>query len=99
MSNCSICGEPMAAGEEVFKFHGYSGPCPKPPQPNGAARVAGMKHAPAINLIEQLRDEYIGEHCQSYPDGHYVSTPAQNEYIGYLEDIIQLLRTDAKANP
>lgn len=28
---CDICGEPMPAGEEMFKFHGYSGPCPKPP--------------------------------------------------------------------
>ena len=28
---CTICGEPMPAGEEMFKFHGYSGPCPKPP--------------------------------------------------------------------
>lgn len=30
-SNCELCGEPMPAGEEMFKFHGYSGPCPKPP--------------------------------------------------------------------
>lgn len=29
---CELCGEPMPAGEEMFKFHGYSGPCPKPPQ-------------------------------------------------------------------
>jgi hypothetical protein len=65
----------------------------------GRAHAAVAKHEPAIKLIEQLRDEYIGEHCQSYPDGHYVSTQAQNEYIGYLEDILQLLRTDAKANP
>lgn len=28
---CSICGELMPPGEEMFKFHGYSGPCPKPP--------------------------------------------------------------------
>ena len=28
---CDLCGEPMPAGEEMFKFHGYSGPCPKPP--------------------------------------------------------------------
>lgn len=28
---CSLCGEPMPAGEEMFTFHGYSGPCPKPP--------------------------------------------------------------------
>lgn len=33
MPNCEICGEPMPDGEEVFKFHGYSGPCPKPPLP------------------------------------------------------------------
>ena len=28
---CEICGEPMPDGETMFKFHGYSGPCPKPP--------------------------------------------------------------------
>lgn len=31
MSNCEICGAPMPTGEEMFKYHGYSGPCPKPP--------------------------------------------------------------------
>jgi hypothetical protein len=30
---CEICGEPMLEGEEMFKFHGYSVPCPKPPLP------------------------------------------------------------------
>jgi hypothetical protein len=28
---CELCGEPMPQGETMFKFHGYSGPCPKPP--------------------------------------------------------------------
>jgi len=28
---CALCGEPLPEGEEMFKFHGYSGPCPKPP--------------------------------------------------------------------
>ena len=27
---CELCGEPMPKGEEMFKYHGYSGPCPKP---------------------------------------------------------------------
>lgn len=27
---CELCGEPMPPGEEMFRFHGYSGPCPKP---------------------------------------------------------------------
>lgn len=32
-AKCQICGEPMPAGEEMFFYHGYSGPCPKPPLP------------------------------------------------------------------
>ena len=30
-TKCELCGEPMPPGETMFKFHGYSGPCPKPP--------------------------------------------------------------------
>lgn len=30
---CRVCGEPMPEGEEMFSYHGYSGPCPKPPLP------------------------------------------------------------------
>lgn len=30
---CALCGEPMPAGEEMFKYHGFSGPCPKSPTP------------------------------------------------------------------
>lgn len=28
---CGICQQPMPEGEEMFKFHGYSGGCPTPP--------------------------------------------------------------------
>jgi hypothetical protein len=31
---CGLCGEPMPPGEEMFKFHGYSGPCPTKPEPH-----------------------------------------------------------------
>lgn len=34
--NCELCGQPMSKGEEMFKYHGYSGPCPKPPLPKPA---------------------------------------------------------------
>lgn len=34
-ATCALCGEPMPAGEEMFKYHGYSGPCPKPPLDKG----------------------------------------------------------------
>jgi hypothetical protein len=33
MANCELCGEPMPPNEEMFKFHGYSGSCPKPMLP------------------------------------------------------------------
>jgi hypothetical protein len=39
---CALCGEPMPPGEEMFKYHGYSGPClipPKSPNPDKALRV------------------------------------------------------------
>lgn len=38
MNTCQICGEPMPEGEEMFNYHGYSGPCPKPPLPKSGAR-------------------------------------------------------------
>lgn len=28
---CGLCGEPMPENEQMFKYHGYSGSCPKPP--------------------------------------------------------------------
>lgn len=34
IQKCSICGEPMPEGEEMFMYHGYSGPCPKQPPYN-----------------------------------------------------------------
>lgn len=37
---CELCGEPMPEGETMFKFHGYSGPCPKPPLPK--KKIAGI---------------------------------------------------------
>jgi len=29
--NCQLCGLPMPKGEEMFNYHGHSGPCPVPP--------------------------------------------------------------------
>lgn len=30
-NKCTLCGEPMPKGEEMFQYHGYSGDCPKKP--------------------------------------------------------------------
>lgn len=44
MSKCTLCGEPMQPGEEMFKFHGSLGPCPKPPLPKPKTVVAEYIH-------------------------------------------------------
>lgn len=44
MAKCSLCGEPMQPGEEMFKFHGSLGPCPKPPLPKPKTVVAEYTH-------------------------------------------------------
>ncbi|MDE2096514.1 MAG: hypothetical protein KGL39_04650 [Patescibacteria group bacterium] len=46
---CEVCGEPMPDGEEMFKYHGYSGSCPKPPTPKptriGFVEYTRLKHS------------------------------------------------------
>lgn len=48
---CSVCGEPMPPGEEVFKFHGYSGPCPKPPLA-GSIEKTGFDFSRALSHLK-----------------------------------------------
>lgn len=33
-SNCELCDKPMPKGEERFRYHGFSGPCPGETQPS-----------------------------------------------------------------
>ena len=37
---CELCGNPMPPGEEMFKFHGHSGPCPLTSTPEALSRQA-----------------------------------------------------------
>lgn len=34
VARCELCGGPMPPGEQMFRFHGFSGPCPMPPLPH-----------------------------------------------------------------
>lgn len=59
---CGICGEPMPEGETMFKFHGYSGPCPKPPlkkvelDPSGEPKQPlTVLEAQAIDVLNQIK--------------------------------------------
>lgn len=57
MAKCEICGEPMPAGEDMFKFHGYSGPCPKPalPKPTTEAVVEYVHRQEADEFVLDIK--------------------------------------------
>jgi hypothetical protein len=42
---CKLCGESMPPGEEMFYYHGYSGPCPKP-APSASAQSDNPHNLP-----------------------------------------------------
>lgn len=50
---CQLCGEPMPEGEDMFKYHGYSGTCPKPPKPKEVSKVE-----PSQKAIEAAEKAY-----------------------------------------
>jgi hypothetical protein len=66
---CKLCGEPMPDGETMFHYHGYSGPCPKPPikktelDPDGSPKIESTmleRHAIAtLNSIAALPEEVL----------------------------------------
>jgi len=51
-SKCEICGEPMPPGEEMFKFHGYSGDCPKTPLEGQKTLEQYLRDAAAAGAID-----------------------------------------------
>ncbi|MBB4192829.1 hypothetical protein [Rhizobium aethiopicum] len=51
---CELCGHPMAPGEEMFKFHGYSGPCPEEPSEEHLKAVAEKRFSEWLNEGHEL---------------------------------------------
>lgn len=68
---CELCGEPMPDGETMFKYHGHSGPCPKPPLPKATTPSHGMTAENAITPADALevlrRCIDAGERAQLIP--------------------------------
>lgn len=72
-ATCQLCGEPMPAGEEMFNYHGYSGPCPKPPplllaenEPGGIPSPPDPAAKPSAaqdgEIVDAIRRRYAGDH-------------------------------------
>lgn len=58
---CQLCGEPMPKGEEMFKYHGYSGPCPKPPKPVSPSPILVLRQALTV-IAEALKEPAGGSY-------------------------------------
>jgi hypothetical protein len=65
-AKCALCGEPMPPGEEMFNYHGYSGPCPKPPlpRPTSELQVAMKRIADLEAVLRPLAD--AGRHLVEF---------------------------------
>lgn len=71
IAKCAVCGEPMPEGETMFKFHGYSGPCPKPPLPQ----------PDPVELARADARMFGNGFYRRYPDGRLEHIPADQVTI------------------
>jgi hypothetical protein len=79
----------MPPGETMFKYHGYSGPCPKPPLPReetAADRIAQLEAALRVAL--PILDEAYRWHrdMQSAPSRVDEAYSAKESARAALED-------------
>jgi hypothetical protein len=85
---CELCGEPMPAGEQMFKFHGYSGECPAPPLEKIAA---GNDYDVTIQGGDgpDMWDKEVTVSAADFLDAARMAT-AQAEYHGGYVTALQL---------
>ena len=57
-ARCELCGELMPPNESMFKFHGYSGDCPKPPLPMPPSELDQLRAEVALlrGLLRSLSE-------------------------------------------
>ena len=97
-ARCELCGELMPPGETMFKFHGYSGPCPKEPLPKPAP-INWQERAERAEKAEAERDALRqdaaryrwlrdGEECDViFGDPEYEDRYAHVESLLALDDL------------
>jgi hypothetical protein len=59
IARCGICGEPMPAGEEMFMYHGFTGPCPVPPVESHTPRMRAEPPTEPEATRKQVEGEII----------------------------------------
>ena len=89
VAKCEICGEPMPEGETMFKFHGYSGPCPKPPLKKVELDPSGEPKQP-LTVLEAQAIEVLNRIKAMADGGSLVDLPIHTRR---QIDVILLLAT------
>lgn len=56
VATCALCGEPMPAGEEMFKFHGYKRAVPEAAATEAGTGQSPRRHAPR-DMAQRARPE------------------------------------------
>ena len=80
---CELCGAPMPAGEEMFRYHGHSGPCPRPPM------------VPQTTLRDNtLKCGICGHSEQEFIDLNAALSAPPIEPVGMREATEKLVRED-----
>lgn len=73
--NCKLCGEPLPEGETMFNYHGYSGPCPKPPLKKVELDPAGEPKA-ELTVLERKAIEVLNN-IKAAADGGLIRLPEE----------------------
>jgi hypothetical protein len=81
--SCELCGEPMPPGEEMFRYHGYSGPCPKPPIPKleKRAREEADITYDKYSLVPSFKDSVVNAYVKGALWGHAQGAKDERERI------------------
>lgn len=97
---CEICGEPMPENEKMFKYHGASGPCPKPPLP----RAPSDKEM--LDWLQARTEEGCVTMCFELDGGVHVTLDpcggeqrAAREVESVRDGIASLMRPNAAVKP
>lgn len=94
-NTCELCGEPMPKGETMFRFHGYSGPCPKP------KKLERPRHACGLEGYNPMRDDpcpacsATEPQCE-VPQSPALSTPAEVRQEGGEREDVAILSEAAE---
>ena len=83
---CELCGEPMPPGEEMFKFHGYSGDCPKPSKVRPLTKKTMTLSQLQLRTLDVLRKVRFQFKRQGHEDG---MTDEE-----FLDNVLEPLETD-----